>query len=37
MGLGNWSIYTMDDCGSECGLIYKGGGKGWDVGGYVSL
>ena len=26
----------MDDCGSECGLIYKGGGKGWDVGGYVS-
>ena len=19
----------MDDCGSECGLIYKGGGKVW--------
>ena len=26
----------MDDRGSECGLIYKGGGKGWDMDGYVS-
>ena len=26
----------MDDCGYEYGLMYKGGGKGWDVDGYVS-
>ena len=25
----------MIDCGCECGLMYKGGGKGWDVDGYV--
>ena len=36
MGLGHWSTYSMDDCGCEYGLMYKGGVKGLDVGGYVS-
>ena len=27
----------MDDCGCEYGMMYKGGVKGLDVGGYVSL